>query len=57
MRIDGIDVSDVTTESLRSQIGIVLQDTFLFSASVMDNIRFGRPKATDEEVIASYNFV
>ncbi len=53
VRIDGIDVSDVTTESLRSQIGIVLQDTFLFSASVMDNIRFGRPDATDEEVIAA----
>jgi len=53
VRIDGINVSDVTTESLRSQIGIVLQDTFLFSASVMDNIRFGRPEATDEEVVAA----
>jgi len=53
VRIDGINVSDVTTESLRSQIGIVLQDTFLFSASVMDNIRFGRPDADDEEVIAA----
>jgi len=51
VKIDGLDVRDVTTESLRSQIGIVLQDTFLFSASVMDNIRFGRPDATDEEVI------
>lgn len=53
VRIDGINVSDVTTESLRAQIGIVLQDTFLFSASVMDNIRFGRPDATDEEVKAA----
>ena len=53
VRIDGINVADVTTESLRAQIGIVLQDTFLFSASVMDNIRFGRPNATDEEVIAA----
>jgi len=53
VRIDSINVSDVTTESLRSQIGIVLQDTFLFSASVMDNIRFGRPDATDEEVTAA----
>ncbi len=53
VRIDGINVSDVITESLRNQIGIVLQDTFLFSASVMDNIRFGRPDATDEEVIAA----
>jgi ATP-binding cassette subfamily B protein len=51
--IDGHDVRDVTLESLRSQIGIVLQDTFLFSASVMDNIRFGRPDATDEEVLAA----
>jgi ATP-binding cassette subfamily B multidrug efflux pump len=53
VKIDGVDVRDVTTESLRKQIGIVLQDTFLFSASVMDNIRFGRPDATDEEVYAA----
>lgn len=53
VKIDGLDVRDVTVESLRSQIGIVLQDTFLFSASVMDNIRFGRPDATDEEVKAA----
>jgi ATP-binding cassette subfamily B protein len=51
--IDGHDVRDVTAESLRRQIGIVLQDTFLFSAPVMDNIRFGRPEASDEEVIAA----
>jgi ATP-binding cassette subfamily B protein len=51
--IDGLDVRYVTLESLRSQIGIVLQDTFLFSASVMDNIRFGRPEASDEEVMAA----
>jgi len=51
--IDGIDVRDVTQESLRRQIGIVLQDTFLFSAPVMENIRFGRPDATDEECIAA----
>jgi len=49
--IDGIDVRDVKADSLRRQIGIVLQDTFLFSVSVMDNIRYGRPDATDEEVI------
>jgi ATP-binding cassette subfamily B protein len=53
VRIDDLDVRDVTAESLRSQIGIVLQDTFLFSASVMDNIRFGRPDASDEEVKAA----
>ncbi len=51
--IDGHDVRNVTLESLRSQIGIVLQDTFLFSASVMENIRFGRLDATDEEVMAA----
>lgn len=49
--IDGIDVRDVTAASLRRQIGIVLQDTFLFSVSVMENIRYGRPDATDDEVI------
>ncbi len=51
--IDGIDVRDVTQVSLRRQIGIVLQDTFLFSATVMENIRFGKPGATDEECIAA----
>ncbi|MFN8384324.1 MAG: ABC transporter ATP-binding protein [Anaerolineales bacterium] len=53
VKIDGVDVRDVTADSLRKQIGIVLQDTFLFSASVMENIRFGRPDATDEEVYAA----
>jgi len=53
VRIDDIDVRDVTAESLRAQIGIVLQDTFLFSTSVMENIRFGRPDATDEEVYSA----
>ncbi|MBK8619638.1 MAG: ABC transporter ATP-binding protein [Anaerolineales bacterium] len=53
VKIDGVDVRDVTAESIRKQVGIVLQDTFLFSASVMDNIRFGRPDATDEEVYAA----
>jgi ATP-binding cassette subfamily B protein len=51
--IDGLDVRYVTSETLRRQIGIVLQDTFLFSAPVMENIRFGRPEATDEEVYAA----
>jgi ATP-binding cassette subfamily B protein len=53
VKIDGIDVRDVTMNSLRSQIGIVLQDTFLFSTTVMDNVRFGRPDAADEEVMAA----
>lgn len=57
VKIDGIDVRDVTFESLRSQIGIVLQDTFLFSDTVMNNIRYGKLGATDEEVIAAAKLV
>lgn len=55
--IDGIDVRDVTQASLRQQIGIVLQDSFLFSNTVMENIRYGRLDATDEEVIAAAKLV
>lgn len=51
--IDGIDLRDVTLESLRSQIGIVLQDTFIFSGTIRENIRFGNLAATDEEVEAA----
>jgi ATP-binding cassette subfamily B multidrug efflux pump len=51
--VDDYDVRDVTRESLRSQIGIVLQDTFLFSDTILNNIRYGRPEATDDEVIAA----
>jgi ATP-binding cassette subfamily B multidrug efflux pump len=51
--IDGIDVRNVTAKRLRGQIAIVLQDTFMFSTSVMENIRFGKPNATDEEVFAA----
>jgi ABC-type multidrug transport system fused ATPase/permease subunit len=50
VKIDGTDVRDVTQSSLRSQFGIVLQDTFLFGGTVRENIRFGRPEATDAEV-------
>ncbi len=49
--IDGMDVRDVTMESLREQIGIVPQETMLFSATVLENIRYGRLDATEEEVI------
>jgi ATP-binding cassette subfamily B protein len=52
-RIDGVDVRDVTAASLRQQVGIVLQDNFLFSDTILNNIRFGRPDATDEEAIAA----
>ncbi|MEQ8675843.1 MAG: ABC transporter ATP-binding protein [Aggregatilineales bacterium] len=51
--IDGHDVRDVTLDSLRSQIGIVLQETNLFGGSIRDNIAFGRPEATDDEVISA----
>jgi len=51
VRVDGYDVRDVKIASLRRQIGIVLQDTFLFSGSVMENIRYGRLDATDGEVV------
>jgi ATP-binding cassette, subfamily B, multidrug efflux pump len=53
LTIDGHDVRDVTRHSLRGQMGIVLQDSFLFSDTVMNNIRYGRPDATEEEVIAA----
>lgn len=49
--IDGINVNDITFESLRKNIGIVQQDVFLFSGTIKDNILYGRPDATEEEVI------
>jgi len=51
--IDGHDLRDVTLESLRSQIGIVLQETTLFTGTIRDNIAFGRPEATQEEIAAA----
>ncbi|HEX6383125.1 MAG TPA: ABC transporter ATP-binding protein [Anaerolineae bacterium] len=51
--IDGYDVRDVTIESLRQQIGVVLQETTLFSGTIRENIAFGRPDATDDEVITA----
>ena len=51
--IDGVNVKDVTQHSLREQMGIVLQDTFLFSDTVLNNIRYGRPNATEAEVIGA----
>ncbi|TEU15682.1 MAG: ABC transporter ATP-binding protein [Anaerolineales bacterium] len=50
IRVDGIPVGSVTLESLRRQIGIVLQETMLFGSSIRDNITFGRPDATQEEI-------
>lgn len=51
--LDGLDVRDVTQNSIRSQMGMVLQEPFLFSGSVMDNIRYGRLDATDQEIISA----
>jgi ATP-binding cassette subfamily B protein len=51
--VDGYDVRDVQKESLRDQIGMVLQDTFLFAGTIMENIRYGRLDATDGEAIAA----
>ena len=51
--IDGENITKYTLKSLRSQVGVMLQDTFIFSGTVMDNIRYGRLDATDEEVIAA----
>jgi ATP-binding cassette subfamily B multidrug efflux pump len=53
LTIDGHEVRQVTQASLRSQLGIVLQDTFLFTGTIGENIRYGRLNATDEEVIAA----
>ena len=53
VRIDGYDVRDVSLDSLRAQIGIVLQDTTLFGGTIRDNIAFGRPEASLDEVIAA----
>jgi len=51
--IDGISIHDVTIESLRSQMGMMLQDTFIFTGTIMENIKYGRLDATDEEAIAA----
>ena len=53
IRIDGIDVRDLSQECLRSQIGVVLQETFLFSGSIFDNIAYAKPDATRDEIIAA----
>jgi ATP-binding cassette subfamily B multidrug efflux pump len=52
VRIDGYNVKDVTLKSLRKQMGVMLQDSFIFSGTIMDNIRYGKIDATEEEIIA-----
>ncbi|HNH26705.1 MAG TPA: ATP-binding cassette domain-containing protein, partial [Anaerolineales bacterium] len=51
--IDGQDIRDFTRKDLRKMFGMVLQDTWLYNGTIMENIRYGRPDATDEEVIAA----
>ncbi|MRG85567.1 ABC transporter ATP-binding protein [Salinibacillus xinjiangensis] len=57
VKVDGHNLRDVTLDSLRQNISVVLQDTFIFSGTIMENIRFGRPDATDEEVIEASKVV
>jgi len=49
--IDGLDIREIQLDDIRSQIGVVLQETFLFTGSILDNIRYSKPDATEEEVI------
>lgn len=53
IKIDGVDIRDISQSSLRSQIGVVLQETFLFSGTVYDNIAYAKPSATRDEVLAA----
>ncbi len=53
IRIDGHDIRELARRDLRAMFGMVLQDTWLFNGTIMENIRYGRPDATDEEVIAA----
>lgn len=57
VKIDGHDISKVTLHSLRSQMGIMMQDSFIFSGTILDNIRYGRLDATKEEVIEAAKMV
>ncbi|WP_073201311.1 ABC transporter ATP-binding protein [Gracilibacillus kekensis] len=57
VRIDGHDLRDMRLDSLRTNISVVLQDTFIFSGTIMENIRFGRPEASDDEVMEAAKVV
>ncbi|OSH30022.1 multidrug ABC transporter ATP-binding protein [Enterococcus faecalis] len=57
VKIDGYDVRDVTLRSLRKQMGVMLQDTFIFSGTIIENIRYGNLTATEEEVIQAAKIV
>ncbi|MBR6101447.1 MAG: ABC transporter ATP-binding protein [Ruminococcus sp.] len=51
--VDGVDISDVTLRSLRTQLGVMLQDSFIFSGTIMDNIRYSKLDASDDEIITA----
>ncbi|MER1954771.1 MAG: ATP-binding cassette domain-containing protein, partial [Desemzia incerta] len=55
--IDGIDIRDVTLDSLRNQVGVMLQDTFIFSGTILENIRYGKLDTTHEEIIEAAKIV
>lgn len=55
--IDGVDVKDATLESLRKEVGVLMQDPFIFKGTVLENIRYGREDATDEECIAAAKLI
>ncbi|MFW8052600.1 ABC transporter ATP-binding protein [Vagococcus fluvialis] len=57
VKVDGYNVKDVTLNSLRKQIGVMLQDTFVFSGTILENIRYGKLDATEEEIIAASKVV
>ena len=57
VRIDGIDVRDVTLSSLRREVGVLMQDPFIFKGTIIDNIRYGKWDATDEECIESAKII
>lgn len=57
VKIDGINVKDATLKSLRKEIGVLMQDPFIFKGTVLDNIRYGRPDATDEECIRAAEII
>lgn len=57
IKVDGMDIREVTVHSLRKQMGVMLQDTFIFSGTILENIRYGKLDATEEEIIEAAKIV
>lgn len=57
VKIDGINVKNVTLHSLRKEVGVLMQDPFIFKGTILDNIRYGRPNATDQECMEAAKFI